>query len=177
MHERARLADGPNEEADGLAAEPPGRLPTPRASLIGREGDVAAVAARLLEPECGLLTLTGPGGIGKTRLAIRAAAEAGAHFPAGVAFAALATVRDPERVLATIARALGVRESAGRPLAAALADHLRERRLLLVIDNCEQVLDAAPLLGELLGACPELIPIPCDHAAFASGAGARRGRR
>ena len=113
-----------------------------------------------------LLTLTGPGGTGKTRLALQAAAEVldaaplegapdGGPFPDGAWFVDLAPLTDPALVPDAVAQALGVRESGGRPLAAALRDSLREKRLLLVLDNCEHLLPAAaPLVAGLLAAGP-----------------------
>jgi predicted ATPase len=103
-----------------------------------------------------LLTLTGPGGTGKTRLALRAAADVRDAFPHGVWLVELAPLTDTTLVPAAVARALGVRETGGRPLAeGGLRDHLREKRLLLVLDNCEHLLPAAaPLVAGLLAGCP-----------------------
>jgi predicted ATPase len=103
-----------------------------------------------------LLTLTGPGGTGKTRLALQLSDEAGADFPDGAAFVALAALTDPATVAPAIAAALGVTERANRPLLAGLQAALRDRHLLLILDNFEQVLDAAPLVAALLGAAPRL---------------------
>ena len=97
-----------------------------------------------------LLTLTGPGGTGKTRLALQAAADLLEEFEDGVFFVALATISDPALVVPTVAQALGVRESGDRPLTEGVRDYLKDKRLLLVLDNFEQVLEAAPMSGELL---------------------------
>ncbi len=107
-------------------------------------------------PDVRLVTLSGPGGVGKTRLAQEIAARAGATFTDGACFVPLATLRSADLVLSAIARALDVREIGDRPLTDALASALRTRNLLLVLDNLEQVLEAAPLVGDLLVTCPGL---------------------
>jgi predicted ATPase len=123
-------------------------LPRPLTSFIGRDRELAE-ARRLLE-KARLLTLTGPGGSGKTRLSIELARSQAGDFPDGIYFVPLAPVRDARLVASTIARQLGLRESADRSLAAQLAHHLRGRRILLVLDNFEHVAAAATLLAELL---------------------------
>jgi len=118
---------------------------------------VAAVVALLAQGEVRLLTLTGPGGVGKTRLAV-AAAERGADlFADGVVFVDLAPSRDPDLVLPTIARALDVRESGATPLRERLIQYLRAKSLLLLLDNCEQVLAARWVALDLLAACPRVV--------------------
>ncbi len=131
-------------------------LPRPLTSFVGREREVAAVVVCLRGEQVRLLTLTGPGGVGKTRLAIRAAAEASDAYPDGVWFVALAPVRDPALVPATIGHAFEIRESAMRSPAEAVREFLRNRQALLVLDNFEHVLDAAPLVADLLAGCPAL---------------------
>ncbi|MFN2484801.1 MAG: adenylate/guanylate cyclase domain-containing protein [Candidatus Limnocylindria bacterium] len=128
-------------------------LPVERSSFIGRQREVTA-AAGLLE-RSRLLTLTGPGGIGKTRLALRIADQVG-HFSDGVYLADLSAITDPSLVPAAIASVLTVREQAGRDLTDSLAEYVHDRQLLLVLDNMEQVVEAASVVGRLLDAAPQL---------------------
>ena len=130
----------------------PNNLPMQPTLLVGREREVEEVRGRLLAPEVRLLTLTGPGGTGKTRVALQAAADLLDEFEDGVYFVALATITDPTLVASTVAQVLGVRESGDQPLIEGIKDYLKDKRLLLVLDNFEQVLEAAPLAGELLSA-------------------------
>src|SRR5918911_1450669 len=128
----------------------PSSLPRALSSFVGRE-DVLAALGSLLD-RSRLLTLTGPGGSGKTRLSIELASRVAPDYPDGVHFVPLATIRDPALVPSAIARSLGLQDSRGRPLVEHLADYLGERRLLLVLDNFEQLLSGAPAVAELLAA-------------------------
>jgi predicted ATPase/class 3 adenylate cyclase len=131
-------------------------LPPQPTSLIGREKEVSEVCERLSRPEVRLLTLTGAGGTGKTRLALQAAAELTQEFDEGVFFVSLAAIRDPELVVGAMAGTLGVKEAGGQPLLESLEDYLREKHILLVVDNFEHLLEAAPMVTELLSAAPNL---------------------
>jgi predicted ATPase/class 3 adenylate cyclase len=161
--------------APGLPAEfPPLRtldayrnnLPTQPTPLVGREREVGAVCEGLRRPEVRLLTLVGPGGTGKTRVGLQAAAELIEGFEGGVFFVALAALNDPALVASTVAQSLGVTETGDRPLEERLKEYLRNRETLLLLDNFEQVLEAAPLLEGLLGSAPRLKALATSRAAL-----------
>jgi predicted ATPase/DNA-binding SARP family transcriptional activator len=137
-----------------VGPQPPG-LPAETTSFIGRESELATIYELLGLSR--LLTLTGPSGSGKTRLAIKAGAQGSGRYPDGVWLAEFAPVPGPDLVTAVLASALGIREEPGRPLADTIAAHLRDSEALLIIDNCEHVLDAAAeLVSALLRRCPAL---------------------
>jgi hypothetical protein len=144
----------------------PNNLPAHGTAFIGREQQVRTVRDVLLRPETRLLTLTGPGGTGKTRLALQVAADLLEDFSGGVFFVPLASVTDPDLVLSTVAQTLDVREAPGRPIVAALQEFLRQKQLLLILDNFEQVVDAAPGVAELLAAAPGLKVLVTSRAAL-----------
>jgi predicted ATPase/DNA-binding CsgD family transcriptional regulator len=140
-----------------------GRPPAYLTALVGRERDAAEVRALVLRPTVRLVTLTGPGGVGKTRLAVQVAADLDTGFDE-VALVELAPARDDDGVASRIAQALGVREAPGKSPLDALADALRRRKLLLVLDNFEHVRSAGPLLVDLLLACPGVTALVTSRA-------------
>ena len=134
----------------------PAPLPVPRSRLIDREQELALVQDLLQRADVGLVTLTGPGGVGKTRLAIQVAADLASQFAEGVAFVSLASLTDPQLVEPTVARALQVPEADGQAIGERLLEYLRPRQLLLLLDNAEQLLSAAPLATQMLDAAQRL---------------------
>ena len=159
--QQAILDHDPEIAAPAARAIPPsdGRsalLPAPPTTLWGREDDLAALADLIRELRTRLVTLVGPGGVGKTRLAIEAARQLAQDFPDGARFVALVSVSEPRDLAAAIVRALGAPTRPGEPAEPALVRFLNDRHLLLVVDNFEHLIAGAPLLAELLDACARL---------------------
>jgi len=146
---RPLLGDAP------AAPAPTPTLPEPPTRLVGRERELPYLTRLLGDTSTRLLTLTGPGGSGKTRLAIAALKRAGDHFPGGAIFVDLTPLADPALVLATIAQAVGLR-APGADLAEAMRAFLAGKRMLLILDNFEHLLDAAGGMADLLAALPKL---------------------
>src|SRR5262249_2294286 len=134
---------------------PPHNLPAPVTSFVGRKRELAELR-QLFGGPCRLLTLTGAAGSGKTRLALQLAPALLAQFEGGVWLVQLAPIADPELIAPTIGFTFGLRASGERSPMDSLKEHLRQRRLLLLLDNFEQVVEGAPLITELLAACPKL---------------------
>lgn len=167
-HDEAEIEVRPPQiSAQGRTGKPPAtNLVLPRSPLIGRDHEIAAIQHLLLQEQVGLLTLTGPGGSGKTRLAMQVATTLLDHFVDGVYFVSLAPIRDAEMVIVAVAETLGVHESGGKPLLEILQAYLRHRQILLVLDNFEQVLAAAPLLASLLAECRRLKTLVTSRATL-----------
>jgi len=172
---RGRRASGPVEA--GPPAGPPLRgpadgaarihaLPIPPTALVGREREAAEAARLLRDAGVRLLTLTGPGGVGKTRLSLSVAADVAPRFPDGVVSLALATVHDPALVPPAIAQVLGLRDAGAAEALESIGAALREKDLLLLLDNFEQIMPAAPAIAALLAACPRLVVLVTSREAL-----------
>jgi predicted ATPase/DNA-binding XRE family transcriptional regulator len=140
----------------GAPGARPANLSLQLTPFIGREREVEEVKQRLLHPDVRLLTLTGPGGVGKTRLGLEVARQVMDQFEEGVCFVALAPISDPVLVPSAIAQAPRIKQGAGQSVAEALEQYLRERQQLLLLDNFERLLEAGPPLARLLSDCPRL---------------------
>ncbi len=142
-------------------------LPTPRTSLIGRKRELAEAAELLLKPNVRLLSLTGAGGAGKTRLAIAVASAIAQTFAAGVQFVGLASISDPDLVATALAKSLQIQQVANRTLPQLISDYLQDSGpFLFVLDNFEQVLPAATVVAEILAACPMLKVLVTSRACL-----------
>lgn len=147
-----------SEPAPAVKGEPPrGRLPAALTSFVGRQEELAEICQLLRRNETRLLTLTGAGGCGKTRLALAVAETLAPGYPHGVWLAELAPLNDPQLMVKTVAAAFNLGESGERPLLETLTDYLRSRQALLILDNCEHLIEAAAdLTATLLRGCPHL---------------------
>jgi transcriptional regulator with XRE-family HTH domain len=154
-------------QGDPPADKPAHNLPAPLITLIGRERELAALAG-LIHQGARIITLTGPGGVGKTRLALelaaRLAASAASVFPDGLWLVELAALHDPALVAAAVARGVGAAEGANQTIEESLRSFLRARRALLLLDNLEHLLEATPLVGDLLRAAPGLVVLATSRA-------------
>lgn len=139
-------------------------FPARMTGLIGRDREIGAITDLILRPDTRLVTLTGPGGSGKTRLSERVAANVASSFADGLWFVDLAPIADPDLVASTIAEKLSLQEVASRPVLESLKNFLKRKRTLLVLDNFEQILPAAEVITDLLGACPDLHVLATSRA-------------
>ena len=156
------LPPEPRQLARAMPAVP--TLPAPLTSFIGRQHEVATTLRLLCEEGRRLVTLTGPGGVGKTRIALQVAERLAPSLRHGVVLASLASITATDHVAAAIGDALHVQATAARPIVPALIHALRDRQTLLVLDNFEQIVLAAPLVAELLAVCPELMCLVASRA-------------
>jgi predicted ATPase/DNA-binding SARP family transcriptional activator len=167
LYERIRDAE---TEPRVLPAERPvggqAAFPSAATPLIGREAEVTAVVEQLRRDDVRLLTVTGPGGTGKTRIALQAAADLQAHFAHGACFVNLAPITNPDHVAATIAHTLGVKARPDQPALADLISYLQGKQALLLLDNFEQIADAAPLIAQLIQATSGVKVLVTSRAAL-----------
>ncbi|HET8842136.1 MAG TPA: tetratricopeptide repeat protein [Ktedonobacteraceae bacterium] len=159
-----RLLISPEELAN--TAKPWPTLPVQLTSFVGREWEIARVCELLMSPDIRLLTLIGTGGVGKTRLGLQVATRLGRDFADGVCFISLMETNDPDMVLPTIAKILGLEDLGSQPILEHLKAFLRQKHLLLLLDNFEQVTDAAPALAKLLEACPGIKILATSRAVL-----------
>jgi predicted ATPase/transcriptional regulator with XRE-family HTH domain len=161
--ERARFEAAGRRNASALGSDRR-PLPAPRTSFVGRTEEIAALVGLLRRPDVRLVTLTGSGGVGKTRLALEAAGQTHEIFADGVVLVPLAALRDPALMPDAIAHALEIRERAGCTMLECLTQDLAARQMLLVLDNFEHLLVAAPVVSQILAACPRLTLLVTSRA-------------
>jgi predicted ATPase/transcriptional regulator with XRE-family HTH domain/Flp pilus assembly protein TadD len=159
-----RLALSGQEQGTGSPV--PTNVPSPLTRLIGRDEEAAAIQALVLRADVRLITIVGAPGIGKSRLATHVAAVVAPAFPEGVWYVPLEPISEAELVVPAIAKALGVKESTGQPLLQSLRDFLRQRRLVLLLDNFEHLLEAAPAVAEILTSCPGVKVLATSRAGL-----------
>jgi predicted ATPase len=167
--DKSQVTEHPTLQITGPSTSPearPNNLSVLLNPLIGRETEVAAVKKLLLSEDVRLVTLTGPGGTGKSSLSLRLARELLTEFQHGVFFVSLTAINDPALVAATMAQILGIKEQRGVPLLDTMKEFFRGKRMLVVLDNFEQVISAAPLLTDLLAASTELEFLVTSRAAL-----------
>ncbi|MDQ5874695.1 MAG: adenylate/guanylate cyclase domain-containing protein, partial [Actinomycetota bacterium] len=146
----------------------PANLPDPTSPLVGRESDLAALTDLIAEHR--VVTITGPGGIGKTRTAIEVCRHLGAEFLDGISFVSLADVTDPTQFVPTLAEALDVKEAEGRTLGEGVTALIGDKKALLLLDNLEQIIEAAPTVADLVATCPELRLVVTSRTPLRIGA-------
>ena len=151
-----RFERTPTSPAGGPGESTASNLPVPRSPIVGRDPELAAACDLLRGADAHLVTLTGPGGCGKSRLGLAVALELRAHFEDGAYLVMLESIRDPTMVITAIAETLGVREVPGQPRIETLSDYLHEAHALLMLDNFEHVVQAASTISMLLESCPRL---------------------
>jgi predicted ATPase len=166
LAERFEGVDGASEVEAGEPLPSPARWPVPASSIIGRFSELEAITELLLRDEVRLVTLTGAGGIGKSRLALELVERLRDKFEDGVSFVALSPITDWKLVELTIAQSLGLPEAKGRPVMDQLKEHLAGKHALLYVDNFEQVLPAAPTISQLLAAAPALKALVTSRAVL-----------
>jgi predicted ATPase len=170
VEERQRLTADPAQPAGLSEKTGAGRaddnVPSPLTRLIGRDEEAAAIQALVLRADVRLITVVGAPGIGKSRLTTHVASMVAPAFPDGVRYVPLEPISDAELVVPAIAKVLGVKEGSEQPLLRSLREFLRQRRLVLLLDNFEHVLEAAPAVAEILTACPGVKVLATSRAAL-----------